>query len=286
MTVKNFIATGMIAATLIAGIPVVEGATNTSVISTTASAATSYGSLSMAKIQEYERMWESYDYVLKRGFYPTSSTREMNRAMQVMLNDVMGTSLDEDGYIGPASEKVMRQYQSTRGLEVDGKFGRLSMSKLIAECKALAGSNGEYALHLSFNQAYRYAKAYWNTRNSQYNYYSGRNCANFCSQIMVNAGVPTTSEFKNGSYAFVNVDGLMSYFKSAYGVSYVSGTPKAGSVKPGDIIYTNNGSHVMFVMEVSSNGSIRASGNTNNRDCLSVSRSCISGVLKTSALFA
>ena len=98
MTIKNVIATGIIAATLITGIPVVEEMTNTSVVSTTASAAT-YGSLSLSKIEEYERMWENYDFVVQRDFYPTKSTRAMNRAVQSMLNDVMNAELEEDGYL-------------------------------------------------------------------------------------------------------------------------------------------------------------------------------------------
>ena len=286
MTIKKVIATGIIAATLITGIPAVEEMTNTSVVSTTASAAT-YGSLSLSKIQEYERMWEAYDYVVMRDFYPTKSTRAMNRAVQAMLNDVMNAELEEDGYIGRASERTMKQYQSTRGLVSDGKFGNASMAMLISECKALAEAkpSSSSSAFLSFDRAYRYAKTYWNTRNCQYNYYSGQNCANFCSQILEYAGVPTTSQWCNGSSAFVYVEDLCAYFQNKYNVAYVSGSPKAGTVKPGDLILTNNGGHVMFVMDVSSSGVIYCSGNTNNRDETSVSRSYISGVLKTGTLF-
>ena len=286
MTIKNVIATGIIAATLITGIPAVEEMTNTSVVSTTASAAT-YGSLSLSKIQEYERMWQNYDFVVKRDFYPTKSTHAMNRAVQSMLNDVMNAELEEDGYIGRASERTMKQYQSTRGLVSDGKFGNASMAMLISECKALAEAktSSSSSAFLSFDRAYRYAKTYWNTRNGKYNYYSGQNCANFCSQILEYAGVPATSQWCNGSYAYVNVDGLCSYFRQKYNISYISGSPKAGSVKPGDLILTNNGGHVMFVTAVSS-GKILASGNTRNRNELSVSPSSISGILKTSVLFA
>ena len=287
MTIKKVIATGIIAATLITGIPAVEEMTNTSIVSTTASAAT-YGSLSLSKIQEYERMWENYDFVVQRDFYPTKSTRAMNRAVQSMLNDVMNAELEEDGYIGRASERTMKQYQSTRGLVSDGKFGNASMAMLISECKALAEAkpSSSSSAFLSFDRAYRYAKTYWNTRNGKYNYYSGQNCANFCSQILEYAGVPATSQWCNGSAAFVYVEDLCAYFQNKYNVAYVSGSPKAGSVKPGDLILTNNGGHVMFVMDVSSSGVIYCSANSNNRDEISVSRSCIFGVLKTSVLFA
>lgn len=135
----------------------------------------------------------------------------------------------------------------------------------------------------SFQNAYNYAKKYWNTRNYSYNYYSGKNCANFVSQCLVAGGVKTSSTWKNGTYAFVNCTGLRNYFTSNYGVKYVS-SPKASSINPGDVIYTNGGGHVMFVMK-KSGSTIYASGNTNNRDCLALSTSSICGVLQTSKLF-
>ena len=108
------------------------------------------------------------------------------------------------------------------------------------------------------------------------------NCQNFVSQIFLAAGFPTSS-FKNGTYAFINVDGFLDYMR-AKGVAYTSGRPSVSNVKPGDVIVTNNGNHVMFVMDVSG-GNIYASGNTNNRDRISVSTGVISGVLHTSSLF-
>lgn len=160
---------------------------------------------------------------------------------------------------------------------------------VLSYCKYVSGnssatsssavSNSKY----SFSSAYNYAKKYWNTKNSAYNYYKNQNCANFVSQILVASGVPTSSTWKNGTYAFVNVDGLKSYFRNNYGITYKS-NPSASDIKVGDVIYTNNGGHVMFVMSKSGN-KIYASGNTNNRNEIQVSVSIISGVLKTSALF-
>ena len=110
---------------------------------------------------------------------------------------------------------------------------------------------------LDFSRAYNYALAYWCDRNYDYNYYEGMNCQNFVSQIFLAAGFPTSSSFKNGTYAFINVDGFLDYMR-AKGVAYTSGRPSVSNVKPGDVIVTNNGNHVMFVMDVSG-GNIYAS---------------------------
>lgn len=138
------------------------------------------------------------------------------------------------------------------------------------------------ATSAKFQKAYDYAKKYWNKRNSNYNYYSGNNCANFVSQCLVAGGIRTTSTWKNGTYAFVNCTGLKNYFVKNHNVTYKK-NPSASSIKRGDVIYTNGGGHVMFVMKVSGN-TIYASGNTNNRDCLALRTSSICGVLQTSKL--
>lgn len=135
----------------------------------------------------------------------------------------------------------------------------------------------------NFQNSYNYAKKYWNTKNKNYEYYSGRNCANFVSQCLVAGGILTNSTWKNKSYAFVNCTGLKNYFINNYKVTYKS-NPSASNIKAGDVIYTNGGSHVMFVMKVSGN-TVYASGNTNNRDCIAMSTRSICGVLQTSKLF-
>ena len=135
----------------------------------------------------------------------------------------------------------------------------------------------------SFQKAYNYAKKYWNTRNPQYNYYNGRNCANFVSQCLVAAGIPTNNKWKNGSDAFINCTYLKNYFTGKYASVTYKANPAVANIKKGDVIYTNNGGHVMFVMNVS-NGTVYASANTNNRDCARVGIGAICGVLKTSAL--
>lgn len=158
----------------------------------------------------------------------------------------------------------------------------LSYCKSVSASSSSASSGSKSVTTYSFQKAYNYAKTYWNKRNYNYNYYSGKNCANFVSQCLVAGGIPTSSTWKNGSSAFVNCGSLKSYFTNNYGVKYIS-YPSASSIKPGDVIYTNGGGHVMFVMKVSGN-TIYASGNTNNRDCLAMSTGSICGVLQTSQL--
>ncbi len=135
-----------------------------------------------------------------------------------------------------------------------------------------------------FNAAYQYAKAYWNHKNPEYNYYTNNNCANFCSQILTSAGVKTDNRWRNGSVAFINTLYLRDYFVEEYGVTYLE-NPNSENIAPGDIVYTDSLGHVMFVMAITSDGRILCSGNTNNRDSMPVSIDAICAVLKTSQLF-
>ncbi len=265
-------------------------------ITTTASAASSTSATYTQS--DLNRLISAHDkYIAKYGsnaylYYVSSETimRNYVKEVQIALNFLANYyAIDddtvEDGYYGSDSRKLCREVQQSLNIRKDSYFGVESYTASVTKLKQIiADSSVVYYSNLNFQSAYNYAKTYWNTRNGAYNYYSGNNCANFCSQIMEAAGVPTTNSWKNGTYSYVNVDGLRSYFEDNYSVSYIS-NPSSSSIKPGDIIYTNNGGHVMFVMEVSSRGVVYASGNTNNRDCISVSASCISGVLKTSALF-
>lgn len=153
-------------------------------------------------------------------------------------------------------------------------------------CKKINNNNNNQVVgKYSFSKAYNYAKKYWNTRNNAYNYYNGNNCANFVSQCLVASGIPTTAQWKNGEAAFINCTSLKNHFTGRFSnVKYIS-NPGIGSIKKGDVIYTNQGGHVMFVMNVA-NGRVYASGNTNNRDCISVGfgGNGICGVLKTGNL--
>ncbi len=246
----------------------VEGVTDTSIISVTASAA-------------------SY----------TTGTYQVNHSNGVNVRKGAGTSYNR---VGAASKGVKFKVDKIKNAggytwghtdSIKCTNGTKSGWVVLSYCKYVSDnssasssssasvSNSKY----SFSSAYNYAKKYWDTKNNAYNYYPKKNCANFVSQILVASGVPTSSTWKNGTYAFVNVDGLKSYFKNNYNIKYMS-NPSASDIKVGDVIYTNNGGHVMFVMSKSGN-TIYASGNTNNRDEIVVSISIISGVLKTSALF-
>ncbi len=196
-----------------------------------------------------------------------------------------------DGILGKNTVNALKKFQRANGLKSDGIAGPQTMNKIKsvksaknnafskgAKTGASTAANKKY----SFNSAYNYAKKYWNKRNYNYNYYSGNNCTNFVSQCLVAAGVPTNTTWRNGSSAFVNTTKLRNFFVNNYKVSYKS-KPKTSDISVGDVIYTNNGGHVMFVMAKSGN-TIKASGNTNNRDCIVVGINGISGVLKTSSI--
>lgn len=282
MTLKKILVSAAAVLTVMTSVPAVEENLGTSITTISASASSV---ITDSEVNSYDAQWRAYPYVVKRNYYPTGSSYAMNRTVQHLLNITNNAGLVEDMYIGSASDRAIRNFQRSRGLSVDGIVGNATWNKLISEARALADSSSSSSSSIKCNAdaAYWYAKTYWNKRNPAYNYYSGRNCANFISQLLIHAGVPASSEWKNGSYAFVNVDGLRDYFVKTYNVQYYS-NPGVSSIKPYDVIYTNNGCHVMVVMNVK-NGTVDASGNTNNRDCIAVSRSLISGVLKTSSLF-
>lgn len=214
------------------------------------------------------------------SYYRKYNTKSVVKAYQRLMR-WLGYSLDVDGIYGADSRSVCKKFQRKYYLTVDGCFGDECCQKMSDIINSVIAPDSTESL--DFSRAYNYALAYWCDRNYDYNYYEGMNCQNFVSQIFLAAGFPTSSSFKNGTYAFINVDGFLDYMR-AKGVAYTSGRPSVSNVKPGDVIVTNNGNHVMFVMDVSG-GNIYASGNTNNRDRISVSTGVISGVLHTSSLF-
>lgn len=283
---KKLIAITLAAAILFAGIPLTEEALGKSILSVEADA-DSYDTITVDEVEAIRIAWDEYGYVMKRNFNNSKQGRQCVKYAQRLLNLLVpGADLQIDGIIGSASVRICKKFQQQHGLVVDGIIGAKTQAKLISEAKKIAVGSSvspEVKAMLDFEKAYAYAKKYFNTRNTKYNYYKGQNCSNYCAQVMVAAGLPTTSEFRNGTYAFINVDGLRRYMTSKHGVKYKA-NPSASDINVGDIVYTNNGGHVMFVMK-KSGSKIYCSGNTNNRDEIRVSISLISGVLKTSELF-
>ena len=179
-----------------------------------------------------------------------------------------------DGIYGNNTYNAVRRFQSNNGLTVDG----------IAGYKTLTTINNKLhsrSVKLNKQKLLNYAATYWNKRNYNYNYYNNNNCANFVSQCLVAAGMPTNNTFKNGTAAFVYVPNLKNYLMNTYNVKYIS-RPSAGNIQVGDILYTSSG-HVMVVTAKSGNN-IYATGNTNNRYNLKISSNYFYAVLKTSEL--
>lgn len=53
------------------------------------------------------------------------------RTMQVLLNAYNGADLTEDGIFGPATDRAVRAYQRSRGLDVDGIVGAQTWAQLL-----------------------------------------------------------------------------------------------------------------------------------------------------------
>lgn len=52
------------------------------------------------------------------------------KALQTMLNEANGANLATDGRFGPATEKAVKSYQKLKGLVVDGKAGKNTITAL------------------------------------------------------------------------------------------------------------------------------------------------------------
>lgn len=196
------------------------------------------------------------------------------KQLQQSLNTLGYNCGTPDGIYGNNTYNAVRRFQSNNGLTVDG----------IAGYKTLTTINNKLhsrSVKLNKQKLLNYAATYWNKRNYSYNYYNNNNCANFVSQCLVAAGMPTNNTFKNGTAAFVYVPNLKSYLMNNYNVKYIS-KPSAGNIQVGDILYTSSG-HVMVVTAKSGNN-IYATGNTNNRYNLKISSNYFYAVLKTSEL--
>ncbi len=212
------------------------------------------------------------------NYNPSSAERAAVRDAQHILNYLGFNAGTEDGIYGNATRNACYRAQHYFGLTQDGQFGNMTFNACVSYIRSI---NNVSSSKYSWQDAYNYAKTYWDKKNPNYRYYPRNNCANFVSQCLVAAGIPTDSNWYDGSYAFVNVVGLKNYFCNKYGVKYYS-WPSASMISAGDVVYTSSG-HVMICMGKTSDGRVIASGNTNNRDCLVITS--LYGVLKTSALF-
>ena len=198
------------------------------------------------------------------------------RELQRMLNALGYNCGTIDGIYGSKTYNAVWAFQRDNGLTKDGIAGPNTLRALNNKY-----NNRNRSAKFNKQRMLNYAKTYWNRRNTAYYYYNNNNCANYCSQCLVAAGMPTNSQFRNGSYAFINVYGLKNYLTMTYKVDYIS-RPSAGNIDVGDILFTSSG-HVMVVTAKSGNN-VYASGNTNNRYNLYISRSYYYGVIKTSTL--
>ncbi len=153
---------------------------------------------------------------------------------------------------------------------------------IVAALMAVVTSVSAFA-ELDMDRINEYASIYWGYANPDFAYHSGKNCANYVSQLINYAHVDTDNIWYPESYAWVNVYGLRDYFVNTHGIEYIA-YPSLSQVEPGDVIYTSS-THVMMCQEAA-NGRYYclATGNTNDRLNFPIYSWSLYGVLKTSRL--
>lgn len=80
------------------------------------------------EIEHEEQPKVVFTRVLKR-VKPTMTGDDV-KALQTMLNEANGANLATDGRFGPATEKAVKSYQKLKGLVVDGKAGKNTITAL------------------------------------------------------------------------------------------------------------------------------------------------------------
>lgn len=78
--------------------------------------------------REEEKVKPIFNRVLKRTS-PTMTGEDV-KALQILLNDVNGSGLAVDGRFGPATQKAVREFQKAKGLTIDGKAGKQTITAL------------------------------------------------------------------------------------------------------------------------------------------------------------
>ena len=78
--------------------------------------------------REEEKVKPIFNRVLKRTS-PTMTGEDV-KALQMLLNDVNGSGLAVDGRFGPATQKAVREFQKVKGLTIDGKAGKQTITAL------------------------------------------------------------------------------------------------------------------------------------------------------------
>lgn len=186
------------------------------------------------------------------------------------------------GAVVQATAKSGNWYQ----IKVNGKTGWISGTCVNqADEEAVIDAN-PVKIKLNLPKSISYAHKYAYTRNPQYTNFVGElgtNCCNYVSQILVEGGMPTSKKFRNFSDAFIKVRKFIVYIPETYDVDLIR-NPKVSDIEPGDVLITDNFTHVMFAMSVE-NGVIKANGNDYNRDMMKLPINDVCGVIKTSDLY-
>jgi len=138
----------------------------------------------------------------------------------------------------------------------------VSMNDNVSGFSIVADAAGNY----NSSNAVSYARKYWNNYNSSYRNYNsvGGDCCNFVSQCLKAGGLNTDRTWYNGSYAWINCAGQLSYLKSQ-GYQAVDWA-KASDVRVGDVVYYYNGSRLAHTAICTSivNGQPRVTAHNKN----------------------
>lgn len=142
------------------------------------------------------------------------------------------------------------------------------IDKYVREYKNMVSSRNNKMCLMKYsgynsNSAVQYAKKWANGRNPNYKNWGNNDCNNFVSQAVNAGGIPISSTWHDGSYAWIRVINFYNYMHST---DYTFGGDDSSNSKLGDVIQFYNGSWSHSVIITGSNTSgWLYSGHSNNR---------------------
>ncbi len=142
------------------------------------------------------------------------------------------------------------------------------IDKYVREYKNMVSSRNNKMCLMKYsgynsNLAVQYAKKWANGRNPNYKNWGNNDCNNFVSQAVNAGGIPISSTWHDGSYAWIRVINFYNYMHST---DYTFGGDDSSNSKLGDVIQFYNGSWSHSVIITGSNTSgWLYSGHSNNR---------------------
>lgn len=165
---------------------------------------------------------------------------------------------DFQDYDNLLNSKIKSLNSTYQNIDDFAKKYNFEKNKTLTKSSSYLGYNAETSVN--------YAKLWANGRNPDYTDYHSNDCANFVSQCIYAGGIPTSSQWKPDSVAWINV---IKFYDYMLGKTYISSNISSDNAKKGDIIefYENNSStwsHAAILTGYDSSGWLY-SGHSNNR---------------------